>query len=316
MASGRCPVANRLAYEKSPYLLQHAHNPVNWHPWGEEAFAEARRADKPIFLSVGYATCHWCHVMERESFEDAEAAEALNDAFVCIKVDREERPDNDAVYMAVCQMVTGDGGWPLTVLMTADKKPFFAGTYLPKNSRLGRLGIMQLCQKINVLWSQEGQKVRESADALAESLADAFQFESDPSAQPAMAVVEKAVADISRRYDDQFAGFDGAPKFPMAHRLNLLLGFGARAKDEKAAHMATRTLEAMRLSGLWDHVGFGFHRYATDRQWLLPHFEKMLYDQALLALAYLEAFGVTRTPLFAQTAQEIFAYVLRDMTDP
>ncbi len=309
-------MANRLIDEKSPYLLQHAHNPVNWYPWGEEAFAEARRVDKPIFLSVGYATCHWCHVMERESFEDAEAAAALNEAFVCIKVDREERPDIDAVYMAVCQMVTGGGGWPLTILMTVDKKPFFAGTYLPKSSRLGRLGVMELCAKIDTLWSRDGRKVRESADALAESLADAFQFEPDPSAQPALAVVEKAVADISRRFDDTFAGFDGAPKFPMAHRLNLLLGFGARAKDPKATAMATRTLEAMRLSGLWDHVGFGFHRYATDRQWLLPHFEKMLYDQALLALAYVEAFAVTGTPLFAQTAREIFTYVLRDMTDP
>jgi hypothetical protein len=307
---------NRLINEKSPYLLQHAHNPVEWYPWGDDAFSAARRANKPVFLSVGYATCHWCHVMERESFEDAAAAAALNAAFVCIKVDREERPDIDAVYMAACQMVTGSGGWPLTIVMTPDKKPFFAGTYLPKESAMGRLGLVDLCQKIAELWADEPQRVLESADVLAGHLGGAFQFESNPAAQPEISLVEQAVRDIARRFDEQFAGFDSAPKFPMAHRLNLLLRFAAGKNDSKVLEMTTRTLTAMRLGGLWDHVGFGFHRYATDRQWLVPHFEKMLYDQALLAVAYLEAFAVTRTPMFAQTAREIFAYVLRDMTDP
>ena len=307
---------NRLINEKSPYLLQHAHNPVDWYPWGPEAFEAARRENKPVFLSVGYATCHWCHVMERESFEDPEAAAALNRAFVCIKVDREERPDIDTLYMAACQLVTGGGGWPMTIVMTVDKKPFFAGTYIPRDSVMGRLGLIDLCHKITGLWEHSPGRVMESAQAIAGHLGEAFEYAPDPAGQPDTAVIEQAVESIMRRHDAQFGGFDGAPKFPMAHRLSFLLGAGARGGDQRVLAATARTLTAMRLGGLWDHVGFGFHRYATDREWLLPHFEKMLYDQAFLAMAYLKGFETTGTALFAQTAREIFTYVLRDMADP
>jgi uncharacterized protein len=304
---------NRLINEKSPYLLQHAHNPVDWYPWGPEAFETARRENKPLFLSVGYATCHWCHVMERESFEDAEAAAVLNRSFVCVKVDREERPDIDTLYMAACQLVTGGGGWPMTIVMTPDKKPFFAGTYIPKQSAMGRLGLIELCNKITELWQQSPDRVLESADALAGHLADAFVYSADP-ADPDPSVITQAVEATLDRQDTQFGGFDTAPKFPMAHRLTFLLGAHARDKDERVLAATTHALTAMRLGGLWDHVGFGFHRYSTDRQWLLPHFEKMLYDQAFLAMAYLEGYTATGNPLFSQTAREIFTYVLRDMT--
>jgi uncharacterized protein YyaL (SSP411 family) len=307
---------NRLIHEKSPYLLQHAHNPVEWYPWGPEAFEAARAHNKPVFLSVGYATCHWCHVMEKESFEDPEAAAALNRTFVCIKVDREERPDIDAVYMAACQMVTGRGGWPLTIMMTPDRKPFFAATYIPKTSRFGRPGLIDLCEQITALAGREPSKISESADAVVARLADAFAFEADPQARPEHGLLDRAVDEIASRYDAQHGGFDGAPKFPMAHRLLFLLNRYARGNDPGLLKMITHSLTAMRLGGLWDHVGYGFHRYATDNQWLLPHFEKMLYDQAWLAMAYTRAFELTGEPLFESTARDILTYVLRDMTAP
>ncbi len=306
---------NRLIKELSPYLLQHAHNPVDWYAWGLEAFEAARREDKPIFLSIGYATCHWCHVMERESFEDNEAATALNQSFICIKVDREERPDIDAVYMAACQMVTGSGGWPLTIVMTPEKKPFFAATYLPKQSMMGRLGLLDLCERIHQLWARERGRVLESAQVLSGHLAGAFEFERGSDLQPDLGLIDQAVQGITSRFDAQFGGFDGAPKFPTAHRLLFLMNVYQRQRRSSLLDMISQTLTAMRLGGLWDHVGFGFHRYATDRQWLLPHFEKMLYDQALLAMAYLKGFELTGNELFAQTARQIFTYVLRDMTD-
>ena len=306
---------NRLIHEKSPYLLQHAHNPVQWYPWGEEAFAAAQREHKPIFLSVGYATCHWCHVMEKESFEDPEAAEALNRSFISIKVDREERPDIDTVYMAACQLVTGSGGWPMTIVMTPDKKPFFAGTYIPKQSAAGRLGLIDLCHKISELWRQSPARVTESAQTVAGHMQELFKFESDPES-PRIDILDQVTGSISRRFDAEYGGFDQAPKFPMAHRLLFLLQSHQRTGDRRVLEQTTQTLEAMRRGGLWDHVGFGFHRYATDRQWLLPHFEKMLYDQALLAIAYLGAFAITRQPLFEKTAREIFSYVQRDMRAP
>jgi len=306
---------NRLINERSPYLLQHAHNPVDWFPWSEEAFEKARRENKPIFLSVGYATCHWCHVMERESFEDAPAAAALNRSFISIKVDREERPDIDAVYMAACQMVTGSGGWPLSIVMTPDRRPFFAGTYIPRDSAAGRLGLIDLCERIDTLWRESRQRVIESAQAVSGHLGAVFNFDADADSAPRIRVIDQAVQSIVQSFDSQYGGFDGAPKFPMAHRLLFLLRAHARSGDRQVLEMTTRTLEAMRLGGIWDHVGFGFHRYATDRRWLLPHFEKMLYDQALLAMAYLKAFEITRKPLFEQTAREIFTYVQRDMTD-
>jgi uncharacterized protein len=305
---------NALIHEKSPYLLQHAQNPVDWYPWGATAFAKARNEGKPIFLSVGYATCHWCHVMEKESFEEPQAAAALNDAFVCIKVDREERPDIDALYMTACQLVNGRGGWPLTIVMTPDKKPFYAGTYLPRTSRFGRLGLMEMCAQIKALWQNDPQRVHEAAEEIIGRLDHAFVYPADQAQELDIQVLDQAYTQIARSYDPQYGGFDKAPKFPTPHRLMLLLRTHHRTGDAHALEMVTHTLKAMRQGGLWDHVGFGFHRYATDGQWLLPHFEKMLYDQALLAMAYLEAYQVTGDGVFSQTAREIFSYVLRDMT--
>lgn len=307
---------NRLIDEKSPYLLQHAYNPVDWFPWGEEAFATARKENKPVFLSVGYATCHWCHVMERESFGDEETAAALNDAFVCIKVDREERPDIDALYMTACQMVFGSGGWPLNVILTPDKKPFLAGTYMPKRSRFGRPGLMEVCRQIQSLWQNDPKRVLDAADEIIGRLDQAFTIASDEGPDLNIDHLDQAFVQTSRSFDHHSGGFDQAPKFPMPHRLLFLLRHHHRTGNDHALEMVTRTLSAMRRGGLWDHVGFGFHRYSTDAHWLLPHFEKMLYDQALMANAYLEAYQVTRNDFFARTAEEIFVYVLRDMTHP
>jgi uncharacterized protein YyaL (SSP411 family) len=303
---------NRLINEKSPYLLQHAHNPVDWHPWSEETFAKAKAKNKPIFLSIGYSTCHWCHVMEKESFEDEDVATYLNDTFICIKVDREERPDIDAVYMAACQMLTGRGGWPLNLFLTLDKKPFFAATYIPKHGRFGRAGLIDLCRQVKIVWTSQAAKITISAESIADNLHRAFSFTSAD--EPDETLLDLAYDQILRTYDAQSGGFEPAPKFPTAHRLLFLLRYYHRTGEPKALEMVENTLTVMRLGGIWDHVGFGFHRYSTDKNWLLPHFEKMLYDQALIAIAYLETYQITKNPLFAQTADEIFTYVLRDMT--
>ena len=303
---------NRLINEKSPYLLQHAHNPVDWHPWSEKTFDRANAENKPIFLSIGYSTCHWCHVMEKESFEDEEVAGYLNDAFICIKVDREERPDIDAVYMAACQMLTGRGGWPLNLFLTPDKKPFFAATYLPKKSRFGRAGLIELCQQVKNVWTSQKAKVTESATSISDNLHRVFSFSS--ANEPDESLLDLAYDQIRRTYDPQTGGFEPAPKFPTPHRLLFLLRCYHRTEEPKALEMVEKTLTAMRLGGIWDHVGFGFHRYSTDKNWLLPHFEKMLYDQALIAIAYLESYQITKNPLYARTAEEIFTYVQRDMT--
>jgi len=305
---------NKLVNEKSPYLIQHAHNPVDWHPWSDEVFSKARAENKPIFLSIGYATCHWCHVMEKESFENEEAAGYLNDTFICIKVDREERPDIDAVYMAACQMLTGSGGWPLSIFMTPEKKPFFAATYLPRNTRGGRAGLIDICRQVKKLWVDDHEKIATSAGSIADSLHRAFAFKAAD--DPDETLFDTAYSQIKSGFDPQFGGFEPAPKFPTPHRLLFLLRCYHRTADARALDMVVKTLTAMRMGGIWDHVGFGFHRYSTDSRWLLPHFEKMLYDQAMIATAYLEAFQITREPLFAKTAEEIFAYVLRDMTAP
>jgi len=305
---------NKLVNEKSPYLIQHAHNPVDWHPWSDEVFSKARAENKPIFLSIGYATCHWCHVMEKESFENEEAAGYLNDTFICIKVDREERPDIDAVYMAACQMLTGSGGWPLSIFMTPEKKPFFAATYLPRNTRGGRAGLIDICRQVKKLWVDDHEKIATSAGSIADSLHRAFVFKAAD--DPDETLIDTAYSQIKSGFDPQFGGFEPAPKFPTPHRLLFLLRCYHRTADARALDMVVKTLTAMRMGGIWDHVGFGFHRYSTDSRWLLPHFEKMLYDQAMIATAYLEAFQITREPLFAKTAEEIFAYVLRDMTAP
>lgn len=304
---------NRLIDEKSPYLLQHAHNPVDWYPWGEEAFEKARREDKPIFLSIGYSTCHWCHVMERETFENEEAAKLMNEVFVSIKVDREERPDIDHIYMTVCQMMTGAGGWPLSIIMTPERKPFFAATYIPRETRFGRIGMMELTPRIKEIWNTRRDEVLNSANTVVQALRDS----TAPAKGEALDrdVPRQAYEQLAQRFDGQYGGFSDAPKFPTPHIMLFLLRYWKRSGDERALRMVETTLRNMRLGGVYDHVGFGFHRYSTDSEWLLPHFEKMLYDQALLALAHIEAFQVTGKEEYRRTAEEIFTYVLRDMTD-
>jgi uncharacterized protein YyaL (SSP411 family) len=305
---------NRLINESSPYLLQHANNPVDWRPWGEEAFEEARRKDKPIFLSIGYSTCHWCHVMERETFENEEAAALMNKTFVSIKVDREERPDIDQIYMTVCQMMTGGGGWPLSIIMTPDKKPFFAGTYIPRESGFGRIGMLDLSRRIEELWTTRREEVLGSADKILTALKG---MPEDSSGEVDSAILaDRAYEEFLARFDEEHGGFSGAPKFPTPHNLLFLMRYWKRTKRGKAFAMVEKTLQEMRAGGVYDHVGFGFHRYSTDAEWLVPHFEKMLYDQALLATAYLEAYQAVGKPEYAETAREIFTYVLRDMTAP
>lgn len=301
-----------MAREKSPYLLQHAHNPVDWFPWGDEAFIKAHSEDKPIFLSIGYSTCHWCHVMEHESFEDPEVAELMNDSFISIKVDREERPDLDNVYMTVCQMLTGRGGWPMTIVMTPDKKPFFAGTYLPKGSRYGQTGMIELIPKIKELWYSRRDEIVESSDKIVKALKETEK--NRPGDNIDKSYFEQAFKEFKGRYDKINGGFGGSPKFPTPHNFSFLMRYWKMSGDEKALKMVEDTLKAMRLGGIYDHMGYGFHRYSTDSKWLVPHFEKMLYDQALLSMAYLEAYQITGKALFKQTATEIFSYILREMT--
>jgi hypothetical protein len=303
---------NRLINETSPYLLQHAGNPVDWYPWGEEAFARAARDDKPVFLSIGYSTCHWCHVMERESFEKDDVASLLNRAFVCVKVDREERPDVDRLYMEFCQALTGSGGWPLTIVMTPGKKPFFAATYIPPESRHGRTGLRELIPAIEKIWREQRGRVEDSAEKIAAAL-DASPPVNKRGPGPDM---RAAFGVLAEGYDSLHGGFGGAPKFPMAHVLVFLARYWYATGDARARAMAEHTLEAMRRGGMYDHLGGGFHRYSTDAAWRLPHFEKMLHDQAMLALAYLEAGQAFANGAFSGTAREIFDYVLRDMTSP
>jgi uncharacterized protein YyaL (SSP411 family) len=305
---------NRLIHEKSPYLLQHAHNPVDWYPWCEEAFERARGENRPVFLSIGYSTCHWCHVMAHESFEDNEVAGLMNEAFVSIKVDREERPDLDHIYMTVCQMLTGSGGWPLTVIMTPDKRPFFAGTYIPKHTRFGRTGMIELIPRIQETWKLRYDMVMESADRIISVLRGIDKSGQGPDMD--FSVLERAYNELAGRFDEEYGGFSGAPKFPTPHNLFFMLRYWKRTRDHKALKIVEKTLQGMRSGGIYDHIGFGFHRYSTDREWLVPHFEKMLYDQALIAIAYLEAFQATGSREYADTAGEIFEYVLRDMTSP
>jgi uncharacterized protein YyaL (SSP411 family) len=303
---------NRLIHEKSPYLLQHASNPVNWYPWGEEAFKKAKKEDRPIFLSIGYSTCHWCHVMEHESFEDAEVARLMNENFVSIKVDREERPDIDNVYMKICQMITGRGGWPLTIIMTPDKKPFFAGTYLPKHRQFNQMGMIDLIPRIGELWTKQ----RRDLLASAEKAVLALNEQSFPSGGENLneSTLNSAFQQLVQSFDAHYGGFSQAPKFPTPHNITFLLRYWRRTGNDSALHMVEKTLQAMRWGGIFDHLGYGFHRYSTDARWLLPHFEKMLYDQALLVLAYSETYLVTKSDFYKTTAEEIIAYVLRDMT--
>jgi uncharacterized protein YyaL (SSP411 family) len=304
---------NQLINEKSPYLLQHAHNPVDWYPWSEEAFSVAKKEDKPIFLSIGYSCCHWCHVMERESFEDIEVAQLLNRDFIAIKVDREERPDIDSIYMRACQALTGHGGWPLTIVMTPEQKPFFAATYIPKNSRGQMLGLTELLPRIIELWGNERQLIEDSGDRLSQLLG---QTEEDTSQDLAEDIFKTTREHLGRSFDWEWGGFSSAPKFPTPHNIYFLLRYYYFFQDKTALDMAEKTLEAMYRGGIYDHVGGGFARYSTDRFWLVPHFEKMLYDNALLALAYLEAYQLTDKKLYARVARDVFTYILRDMTSP
>ncbi len=307
-------MSNRLSLEKSPYLLQHAHNPVDWYPWGEQAFEKAREEDKPVFLSVGYATCHWCHVMERESFEDEEVAELLNDRMVSIKVDREERPDIDQIYMTVCQALTGRGGWPLSVFMTPDRKPFFAGTYFPRSARMGMVGFADLIEQISELWKKDRNKVLEVGDQLTHAIQPRKILPSDEI--PGEETLRKAFQQLAGSFDATWGGFSQAPKFPTPHHLTFLMRHHHRNPRSGTMEMVEKTLDGMRNGGIFDHVGFGFARYSVDQKWLVPHFEKMLYDQAMLAMAYLEAFQTTGKWRHGRVAREVFEYVLRDMTSP
>ncbi|MFX4262236.1 thioredoxin domain-containing protein [Pelotomaculum propionicicum] len=307
-------MANRLLKEKSPYLLQHANNPVDWYPWSDEAFEEAKKRDCPIFLSVGYSTCHWCHVMERESFEDEEVAAILNNNFVSIKVDREERPDIDHIYMSVCQAMTGQGGWPLTILMTPDKKPFYAGTYFPKHEKWGRIGLVEILIQVSEKWRQDTDLLVETAEKVSLSV---FTERSDDQGKELNGkTLLKAFFQARGMFDNGFGGFGTAPKFPAPHNLAFLLRYWKRNGDKEALDMVELTLEHMYRGGIYDHIGYGFSRYSTDKQWLVPHFEKMLYDNALLALAYIEGYQATGRKLYARAAKEIFTYILRDMTSP
>ncbi|MBS3165058.1 thioredoxin domain-containing protein [Candidatus Woesearchaeota archaeon] len=305
---------NRLASEKSPYLQQHAHNPVDWHPWGEEAFAKAKRENKPVFLSIGYSSCHWCHVMEQESFMDSDVAELLNEVFVCVKVDREERPDIDSLYMAACQMLTGSGGWPLTVLLAPDKRPFFAATYIPKISRHGQLGMYDLIPMVKELWTLKGQHVLQSAEQITASLKEAARTHAGTA--PGEQELHLCYTQLEREYDDAHGGFGYAPKFPSPHQLLFLLRYWRRFGKEGALRMVTGTLDAMARGGIFDQLGYGFHRYSTDAEWRLPHFEKMLYDQAMLSLAYLECYQATGDQRYAEAFRKVAEYVLRDLSSP
>ncbi len=305
-------MSNRLADEQSPYLRQHKDNPVEWYPWGEEAFATAHEEDKPIFLSIGYSTCHWCHVMERESFEDEEVAAVLNDGFVPIKVDREERPDVDSIYMDVCQMMRGQGGWPLTILLTPDRKPFFAATYLPKEGRFQQTGLMDLLPRVQTLWETDREKLLDDAEEVTNLLRRSTE-EQEGGDAPGPQLLAEATRQLSRQFDRTHGGFGSAPKFPAPHNLLFLLRHWHRTGEERALNMVTETLDQMRVGGLFDQIGYGFHRYSTDQRWLLPHFEKMLYDQAMHVLAYTEAYQVTGQDHYETTAREVLTYVLRDL---
>ncbi len=302
---------NRLIHEKSPYLHQHAYNPVDWYPWSEEAFEKAKAQDKPVFVSIGYSSCHWCHVMENESFDDDEVAKLLNEAFICIKVDREERPDLDSAYMTVCQAMGRSCGWPLNIIMSPDKNPFFATSYIPKNNRFGLVGMVDLVPQIEEIWKTRRSDLENLGNDIKRRI-ETFEKRT-LGTELGKDVLDDAYQKLVLNFDEQNGGFGRAPKFPTPHNLLFLLRYWSRTKEKTALTMAEKTLRAMRLGGIFDQVGFGFHRYSTDAEWLVPHFEKMLYDQALLALGYTEAFQVTGAGKFKVTAKEVLEYVLRDL---
>lgn len=307
-------IQSRLKWEKSPYLLQHADNPVDWFPWSDGAFERAQKEDKPIFLSIGYSSCHWCHVMEQESFRNPKVAQILNEFFVAIIVDREERPDIDSLYMTISYIMTGKGGWPLTIIMTPDKKPFFAGSYIPRENRYGLVGMLELLPHINDLWQSRRADILSLSDEVTAALRKTSKEE--PGEYLDGSVIFSAWEQYNNIFDETNGGFGTAPKFPSPHNLFFLLRYWRRTGEQKALKMVEKTLQAMRRGGIYDHLGYGFHRYATDAEWKVPHFEKMLYDQALMAMAYTEAYQATGKTEYRKTAEEIFEYVLREMTDP
>ena len=304
---------NRLAKESSPYLLQHKNNPVDWYPWGREAIDKAKELDRPIFLSIGYSTCHWCHVMAHESFEDEQVAQLLNENYISIKVDREELPEIDHVYMSVCQAMTGKGGWPLTIIMTPSKEPFFAGTYFSKTGRFGRPGMLELLPSISDAWKNKREDLLISAKKVNSFLMESNKKEIGEDLD--QSVLENAYAQFVSKYDKINGGFSTQPKFPSAHNLIYLLRYHYMNGDTTSLMMVENTLQKMRLGGIFDQIGYGFHRYSTDKEWLVPHFEKMLYDQAMLTMAYTEAYQITQNQLYQNISEEILTYVDRDMTD-
>jgi len=307
---------NRLAREKSPYLLQHQHNPVDWYAWGDEAFSKARKENKPIFLSIGYSTCHWCHVMERESFEDEKLAKFLNEHFISIKVDREERPDVDKIYMTYVQATTGSGGWPLNVFLTPDLKPFFGGTYFPPDNRYGRPGFLQTLQRISELWQTKHDSIVNSAQEIHDRLASYTKQEPEKGFVLNPGVLTNAASQFKEEYDSSNGGFGGAPKFPRPSQPAFVLRHGVRNKDNDAVQMVLHTCDRMAAGGMNDQLGGGFARYSVDAKWLVPHFEKMLYDNAQLVNLYLDAYLASGDPRHADVARDILRYVLRDMTHP
>lgn len=319
---------NHLKNQTSPYLLQHADNPVNWYPWCEEAFERAKKEDKPVFLSIGYSTCHWCHVMAHESFEDAQVADILNQNFISIKVDKEERPDIDSIYMAVCQAFTGSGGWPTTIFLTPQQKPFFAGTYFPKNARYGQIGLLELLVTVCDKWKNDRVELLQSADEIVADLnrqmGSGHNINSSKSGDNAdenvivsekmQQFVENAVSIYRRTFDEKYGGFGDAPKFPTPHNLLFLMQYYEKSKVKDAMSMAGKTLLQMYRGGIFDHIGGGFSRYSTDRFFLVPHFEKMLYDNALLIMAYGKAFQITKNPIYRDVAESTATYILNEMT--
>ena len=289
---------NKLINETSPYLLQHAHNPVEWYPWGDEAFKKAIAEDKPIFLSIGYSTCHWCHVMAHESFEDSEVSSILSKDFISIKVDREERPDIDSIYMKVAQVMTGSGGWPLTIIMTPQKKPFFAGTYFPKHEKYGRMGLIDLLQKVALKWDTEKDLLVNSGDTITEVILTHQNKPNDKDVTFNKDTIKKSLDLLLATFDEQYGGFGSAPKFPTPHNLMFLLHCHKLKLSEQALPIVEKTLIAMYQGGIFDHIGYGFSRYSTDEMWLVPHFEKMLYDNALLIIVYAEAYQITGNEVY------------------
>lgn len=301
---------NNLKDENSPYLKQHADNPVNWYPWGDEAFKKAKEKDLPIFLSIGYSTCHWCHVMAEESFEDEEVAKMLNQYFISIKVDREERPDIDALYMDLCQAMTGSGGWPLSIFMTADKKPFYAATYIPKENKYGRKGLLSILPEIHNLWTEEREKLLQASENIASHLA---KININQKAEIKSDILEKTAQEIANNYDNQYGGFGSSPKFPMYQYLLFLLHYWKKTDEQKYLSILEKTLQKMRAGGIYDQLGWGFHRYSTDREWEMPHFEKMLYDQALMIYIYSSVYQATSKDIYADVVKEIISYLENEM---